>query len=57
MPFNQEEERWTIRPSGDFPICLYCDRYCEIVNAVGEYGTYRKFAKTCGKCENCENPK
>ena len=53
MPFNQEEEeRWTIRPAGDFPICLYCDKYCEIVNAVGEYGNYRKFAKSCGKCEN-----
>ena len=52
---TEEEERWTIRSAGDFPICLYCDRYCEIVDAVNEYGTYRKFARNCGKCENSKN--
>jgi hypothetical protein len=51
MSTTTEDERWTIRPAGDFPFCGYCDNYCEIVDAVGEYGNYRKFAKSCGKCE------
>jgi hypothetical protein len=46
-PFLLEIEEWgmwKIRPAGDFPICLYCNKYCEIVDVVGVY----KFGKTCG---------
>jgi len=47
----ESEERWEIRPSGDFPICVGCDNICRIVDEEGEFGMFRKFAINCIECE------
>lgn len=37
------KEMWDLRPAGDFPLCVYCDKFCKIVN--------NKFTLKCNTCE------
>jgi len=45
---EEEEEKWDIRPAGDFPDCAYCENICKIITV----DTCRKFSTNCGKCPN-----
>ena len=45
---SEEEEKWDIRPAGDFPECAYCENICKIITV----DTCRKFSTNCGKCPN-----